>query len=44
MISKFVSGSEKEFVKQMNEKAHKLGMKNSTFNNPSGLDETDGNY
>ena len=44
MISKFVSGSEEEFVKQMNEKAHKLGMKNSTFNNPSGLDETDGNY
>lgn len=44
MISKFVSGSEEKFVKEMNQKALKIGMKNSLFNNPSGLDEEDGNY
>lgn len=29
------------FVRKMNEKAHSIGMKNSTFNNPSGLDIDD---
>lgn len=37
-----VGGSVEEFVKMMNEKAKELGMKNSTFRNPSGLDEVDG--
>lgn len=37
-----VGGSEEGFVKMMNEKAQELGMKHSTFRNPSGLDEEDG--
>ena len=32
-------GSEKEFVKMMNKTAKKIGMKDTTFNNPHGLDE-----
>lgn len=38
-IADFVGGDVKKFVTMMNEKANSLGMKNSTFNNPSGLDE-----
>ena len=37
-IARSVSGSVENFVLLMNEKASELGMKNSTFNNPSGLD------
>ncbi len=45
MIAVYVSGSEEEFVKKMNEKAQEIGMKNTKFNNPSGLDENNnGNY
>lgn len=33
-----------EFITMMNNKAEELGMKNTTFNNPSGLDEMDGNF
>ena len=33
-----------DFVKMMNDTAKKIGMKNSTFNNPSGLDADKGNY
>ena len=43
-IGKYVGGSVDEFVKMMNEKAKKIGMNNTTFNNPSGLDEDKGNY
>ena len=43
-IGKYVGGSVDEFVKMMNEKAKKIGMNNTTFNNPSGLDEEKGNY
>ena len=44
MISTYVSGSEEKFVKLMNEKAKKIGMKNTIFYNSSGLDtETIGN-
>ena len=39
MIAKYVSGSVEEFAKNMNEKAKKIGMKNTTFYNPHGLDE-----
>jgi len=39
MIAKYVSGSIEEFAKNMNEKAKKIGMKNTTFYNPHGLDE-----
>lgn len=41
-IAHFV-GKDK-FISMMNEKAAEIGMKNTTFNNPSGLDEKDGNY
>ena len=43
-ISVAVSGDTDKFVNLMNEKAKKLGMKNTTFNNPSGLDEEKGNF
>ncbi len=44
MISNYVSNSEEEFVKLMNYRAKELGMKNTTFNNSSGLDNKEGNY
>lgn len=43
MISKYVGGSVSDFVSMMNEKAKLLGMKNSIFYNPSGLDNVMGN-
>jgi len=39
MIAKYVSGSVEDFAKNMNEKAEKIGMKNTKFFNPHGLDE-----
>lgn len=44
MITNFVSGSEEEFVKKMNDRAKEIGMKNTIFNNSSGLDNDKGNY
>ncbi len=45
MVAKYVSGSVEDFVKLMNQKAQKIGMTNTTFVNPSGLDNEDGgNY
>jgi len=38
-----VCKNEKEFVKLMNQKALELGMKNTIFFNPHGLEEDDGN-
>ena len=43
-IAKYVGKSVEEFVSLMNQKAHEIGMKNTTFNNPSGLDQEKGNY
>lgn len=43
-IAHHVGGSIEEFVEAMNEKAKEIGMKNTTFNNPSGLDEDKGNF
>lgn len=43
-IANYVGGSVDKFVELMNEKAKELGMNNSEFNNPSGLDEDKGNY
>lgn len=43
-IANYVGGSVDNFVVMMNEKAKEIGMKNSTFNNPSGLDALNGNY
>ncbi len=37
-----VSGTEQEFVKEMNKKVKKLGLKNTNFVNCTGFDEKDG--
>lgn len=42
-LAEWVSGSEEEFVKQMNEKAEELGCENTHFVNCTGLDE-EGHY
>lgn len=42
-IAKYVGGDVDNFVQMMNEKAKQIGMKNTIFNNPSGLDEEKGN-
>lgn len=44
VIANFVGGSEEGFVKLMNKKAKFLGMNNTIFNNPHGLDENTKNY
>jgi len=44
VIANHVCKNEKEFVKAMNEKAKEIGMKNTTFANPHGLDEKTQNY
>lgn len=44
VIANFVGGSEENFVKLMNKKAKFLGMNNTIFNNPHGLDEVTKNY
>ena len=43
-IADYVGGSVDDFVKLMNKKAKELKMYNTTFNNPSGLDQDKGNY
>lgn len=43
-IANYVGGSIDNFVKMMNNKAKELKMTNTTFNNPSGLDQEKGNY
>lgn len=43
-IANYAGGSVEHFVEMMNEKAKEIGMIESTFNNPSGLDEDKGNY
>ncbi len=42
-MAEVISGSEEKFVKLMNEKVKKLGLKNTQFKNCTGLDE-DGHY
>ena len=44
IIANFVGGSSEGFVKLMNKKASFLGMNNTIFNNPHGLDEETKNY
>ena len=46
MIADYVGKDVTDFVNKMNQKAKEIGMKNTTFHNPSGLDEEDevGNY
>lgn len=43
-IAHHTAGSVDKFVLKMNEKAKELGMTNSQFHNPSGLDQEKGNY
>ena len=40
-LGDYVGGSQKEFARLMNEKAHELNLGDSKFCNPSGLDEDD---
>lgn len=45
MIAKYVGGDVEKFVDMMNSRAKEIGMTNTIFVNPSGLDNTDGgNY
>ena len=44
VIANNVCKNEEEFVKKMNSKAKIIGMKNTIFNNPHGLDEKTMNY
>lgn len=43
-IAKHISKTEEKFIKLMNKKAQELGMKNTTFSNPTGLDDETKNY
>lgn len=43
-IANYVGGDVDSFVMLMNNKAKEIGMKNTVFNNPSGLDNKKGNY
>ena len=43
-IAKAIAGSEEKFVNLMNKKAQEIGMKNTIFKNPHGLDEETENY
>ena len=43
ILANYTSGSIDEFVKLMNKEAKKIGMKNTIFHNPSGLDEENEN-
>ncbi|HHY99381.1 MAG TPA: D-alanyl-D-alanine carboxypeptidase [Firmicutes bacterium] len=40
-VAEFVAGSEEDFVKMMNRRAHELGMKDTHFVNPDGLPAPD---
>lgn len=44
MLALAYNGNEKDFIRLMNDKARELKMYNSTFENPSGLDENTKNY
>jgi serine-type D-Ala-D-Ala carboxypeptidase (penicillin-binding protein 5/6) len=39
MLARFVSGSVPAFVTEMNDRAHALGMKHTTYTDPSGFDD-----
>lgn len=39
-MAEYIAGSETDFVKMMNDKAKKLGMKHSNFKNCNGLDDS----
>ena len=39
-VGEYIAGSEKKFVKMMNQKVKELGLKNTHFNNTNGLPDT----
>ena len=43
-MAEHISGSEQEFVKQMNQRAEELGMKNTHFEDCCGLTDSSGHY
>ena len=43
-LAELVSGSENAFVNKMNERAAELGLKNTSFENTTGLDDTTTNH
>lgn len=43
-LGEHVAGGETEFVAMMNQRAKELGMNNTNFENPSGLDDTTENH
>lgn len=43
-LAEHISGSEELFVQQMNDKAARLGMENTCFENTNGLDDTVNNH
>lgn len=43
-LAELVSGSESAFVRKMNERARELGLKNTSFENTTGLDDTTTNH
>ena len=43
-LGEFIAGGEAEFVAMMNTRAKELGMNNTSFENPSGLDDTTENH
>jgi len=43
-LAELVCGSEASFVKKMNMRARELGLKNTNFENPTGLDDTTKNH
>lgn len=44
VLAKYIGGTEENFVKMMNKKAKEIGMLNTTFENPHGLDDETKNY
>lgn len=43
-LAELISGSEAVFVAEMNERANELGLKNTSFENTTGLDDTVSNH
>ena len=40
-MAEYIAGSEEDFVSRMNKKAKELGLKDTSFKNPTGLPEKD---
>ncbi len=43
-LGEYIAGSEEAFIKMMNDRAKELGMKNTNFENCTGLDDTADNH